>query len=168
MRKLALFLVAAMVAATPAKADWLERAGSDELAATAGSPAITLSDAGVLLVLPEVTLAEAHAAGRSTQEAVQLLVQRYGQHCSDALDLDRPHAHLRVRLFLQKPADLADAPERVQGEVLDALKATRAKNTKKLARVERLFVASDDSVELFIDYVPARRASCVQPGAEIS
>ena len=166
MLKITVLLAAALIAATPAKADWLERAGSDELAAVAGSPAITLNDTGVLLVLPEATLDEAHAAGRTTREAVELLVQRYGQHCSETLDLDRPHEHLRVQLFLQKPVALEDAPERVQGEVLAALKAKT--RTKKLPRVESLFVTADDSAEFFIDYQPARKATCIQPGAEIS
>ncbi len=166
MLRTAVVLAAAMVAAIPARADWLERAGSDEAAAEMGAPAFTLNGAGILLVLPEGTLAEAHAAGRSSREAVELLVERYGQHCSPLLDLDRPHAHLHVQLFLQKPVALEDAPDRVQGEILDALKAKTS--GKKLPHVKNLFVADDASTELYIDYVPTRRANCVVPGAEIS
>lgn len=93
-------LVAALVlAAAPAHADWLERAWSDAAIAKSGSPAITLTATGVLLVLPEATLAEAHAAGVETPQAVQLFLQRYGQHCSAVLDLDLPHQRIKVRLF---------------------------------------------------------------------
>src|SRR6185312_15673195 len=50
--------------------------------------------AAVLLVLPAATLAEAHAQGVSTPDAVRLFLGRYGQHCSANLDLDRPHPNL--------------------------------------------------------------------------
>ncbi len=153
-----------MLVAAPAQADWLENAFGDDVAGT-GGPAITLDGTGILLVLPEATLRQAHTAGVTTADAVKLLVQRYGQHCSDVLDLDGPHRHVKVQLFLSKPVALEDAPEPVQGEILDALKTAK---TKPLPRVDGLFVTADEPTEFFIDYVPARRASCVEPGAEIS
>jgi hypothetical protein len=156
---------AALLVAAPARADWLERAWRDDVVAETGTPAITLSAGGILLVLPEAALQEAHAAGVTTADAARLFVQRYGQHCSDILDLDRPHQHVKLRLFLLRPVALEDAPERVQGEILDTLKTAK---TKPLPRVRNLYVTADDSTELFIDYVPARKASCVQPGDEVS
>jgi hypothetical protein len=96
---------------------------------------------------------------------VRRFVARYGQHCSAGLDLDRPHPHLRVQLFVQKPVALEDAGESVQGEILDALKAAK---TKKLPRVARLFAVTDAPAEIFIDYVPQRHARCVIPGDAVS
>lgn len=159
------YLAAALLAAAPANADWLERAFSGEVVAETGHPAITLGAAGILLVLPEATLQEAHAAGVNTPDAVRLFVQRYGQHCSDVLDLDRSHRHVKVLLFVLRPVALEEASERVQGEILDALKTAK---TKPLPRVDSLFVAADEATELFVDYVPERKASCVQPGDEVS
>jgi hypothetical protein len=158
------YVAATILIAAPAQADWLESAFGDDVAAT-GGPAITLDGSGILLVLPEATLQKAHRAGVTTADAVKLLVQRYGQHCSDVLDLDGPHRHVKVQLFLSKPVALEDAPERVQGEILDTLKTAKR---KPLPRVDSLFVTADDPTELFIDYVPEHRASCVEPGAEIS
>jgi hypothetical protein len=160
-----LVAAAAFLAAPAHAADWLERAWSDEGVGRTGTPAITLSASAVLLVLPEATLAEAHAAGLSTPEAVRRFVARYGQHCSAGLDLDRPHPHLRVQLFVQKPVALEDAGESVQGEILDALKAAK---TKPLPRVARLFAVTDAPAEIFIDYVPQRHARCVIPGDAVS
>lgn len=159
------YLVAATLIGAPVHADWLERAWSDEAVGETGTPAITLSDSSVLLVLPETTLTEAHAAGVSTPEAVRRFVTRYGPHCAGNLDLDRPHRGLKVQLFLQKAVALEDASEWVQGEILDALKSAK---TKPLPRVERLFVVADEHADLFIDYVPERRARCVRPGDEVS
>jgi hypothetical protein len=155
---------AAMLVAASAHADWLDSAFDDDVAAT-GGPAITLNAAGILLVLPEATLQKAHTAGVTTADAVKTFVQRYGQHCSDVLDLDLPHRHVKVQLFLSKPVTLEDASEGVQAEVLDTLRTAK---TKPLPRVDGLFVTADEPTEFFFDYVPARRASCVQPGAEVS
>ena len=160
------YLCAAALLAAPARAaDWLEQAWSDEAVGKTGAPAITLGNSAVLLVLPATTLAEAHAAGVSTPDAVRLFLARYGQHCSAGLDLDRPHPRLRVQLFLQKPVALEDTGERVQGEILDALKSAK---TKKLPRVERLFAVTDAPAEIVIDYVPQRQAHCVRPSDAVS
>lgn len=161
------YLLAAMVLAAPAAhaADWLDEAWSDEAVGKTGAPAITLGASAVLLVLPAATLAEAHAQGVSTPDAVRLFLGRYGQHCSAGLDLDRPHPRLHVQLFLQKPVALEDAGERLQSEVLDALKSAK---TKKLPRVDRLFAVTDAPDEVVIDYVPQRQARCVRPGDAVS
>ena len=160
-----LLAAAGLIAAPAHAADWLEQAWSDETVARTGMPAITLRASDVLVVLPEKTLSEAHAAGISTSDAVRLFLGRYGQHCSAGLDLDRPHPHLRVQLFLQKPVALEDAGQRLQDEILDALKSAR---TKPLPRVERLFAVNDAPADVFIDYVPERRAHCVRPSDAVS
>lgn len=161
------YLFAAMLLAAPAAhaADWLDEAWSDEAIGKSGTPAITLGASAVLLVLPAATLNEAHAQGVSTPDAVRLFLGRYGQHCSAGLDLDRPHPRLRVQLFLQKPVALEEAGERLQSEVLDALKSAK---TKKLPRVDRLFAVTDAPDEVVIDYVPQRQAHCVRPGDVVS
>jgi hypothetical protein len=157
-------LAVAMLVAVPARADWLDGAFDDDIAES-GSPAITLGADGVLLVLPVATLLKAHSAGITTAGAVAQLVQRYGPKCSDILDLNRPHRHLKVQLFLSSPVELEDSPERVQGEILDTLKTAK---TKPLPRVDNLFVPADEATELFIDYVPTRQVDCVQPGTDDS
>ena len=161
------YLFAAMLLAAPAAsaADWLDEAWSDEAIGKSGTPAITLGASAVLLVLPAATLNEAHAQGVSTPDAVRLFLGRYGQHCSAGLDLDRPHPRLRVQLFLQKPVALEDAGERLQSEVLDALKSAKP---KKLPRVDRLFAVTDVPDEVVIDYVPQRQARCIRPGDAVS
>jgi hypothetical protein len=164
-RLIAVCLAAVIAVASPAKADWLERAASDDMIDANGMLAVTLGDAGVLLVVPEAVIQEAQAAGIGMPEAARLLVQRYGQRCSDVLDLDRPHAHLRVQVLLQRPAALEDASERVQGEILDALKTAK---TKPLPRVSNLFATAEERTEIFIDHVPGRKGQCVQLGAEVS
>jgi hypothetical protein len=164
MLKYAMFL-AALLSATAVRADWLGRAWQDGVVNLTGNPAVTLSAAGVTLVFPATALDEAHAAGVSTRDAVRLAIERYGQHCSDVLDLDGPHRNLQVRLFLSRPAAIEKAPEHTQGEVLDALNATKQ---TKLPDDKSLFVTDDEHTDLVIDYVPTRHATCVQPGAEVS
>jgi hypothetical protein len=164
-RPIALSFAAAMIIALPARAGWLEHAASDEMIDVAGMLAVTLNDAGVLLEVPEAVMQEAQAAGVGVAEAARLLVQRHGPRCSDVLDLNLPHAHLRVQVFLQRPVALEDAGDRVQGEILDALKTAKA---KRLPHVNSLFVVAQEGAEVFIDYVPGAKATCVQPGAEVS
>lgn len=165
MLKLAVLAVALTLVAAPARADWLDRAWDGDATARTGAPAITLSNSGVLLVLPEATLAEAHAAGIDTHDAVQLFVSRYAQHCGEFLDLDHQHQSVRVTLFTSKPVPLEDASDVTQAEILDALKSS---GRKKLPRVEQLFVVSPEHRDLVIDYVPARKASCIRPGEPVS
>ena len=176
MRNILTLLAGLMVAATPAKADWLEQAWSDESVAENGAPAVTLGeDGGVLVVLPEATLREAYAAGLNTKAAVGLFLGRWGQRCSDVIDLDQGKKNLKVELFLQRPVALEDASEAVQGEILAtllALKKDAAKRAPKLAktkvvpRVESVFAVSEKHVDFVIDYVPQGKASCRTPGSE--
>lgn len=120
----------------PAKQSWLEQAWSDETVAETGGPAVTLeADGSVIVVLPARTLAAARRAGLSTKAAVTRFIERWGQHCSDLVDLDQPHAGLRVVLSLSRATELPG-----------------------------LFVADDEEVPLVVDYVPTRRASCASPG----
>jgi len=161
----ALVAAALSLIALPARADWLDRAWDGDATARTGAPAITLSHSGVLLVLPEATLAEARAAGVDTQQAVQLFVRRYAQLCSEMLDLDRTHQEVRVTLFTSKPVPLEDATASTQAEILDALKSA---GSKKLPRVETLFIVSPEPRDLVIDYVPPRKASCIRPGEPVS
>jgi hypothetical protein len=165
MLKPALVAAALSLIALPARADWLDRAWDGDATARTGAPAITLNNSGVLLVLPEATLAEARAAGVDTHEAVQLFVRRYAQLCSEMLDLDRTHQDVRVTLFTSKPVPLEDASEATQGEILEALKSS---GSKKLPRVETLFVVSPEHRDLVINYVPSRKASCIRPGVPVS
>jgi hypothetical protein len=124
--------------AEPARQAWLEDAWSDETVDETGGPAVTLEAGGeVIVVLPAKTLAAARRAGLSTKAAVTRFIERWGQHCSDVLDLDQPHAGLRVVLSLSRAT-----------------------------RLPGLFVSDDEEVPLVIDYVPMRRVSCAAPGAE--
>jgi hypothetical protein len=164
MLKYAVFL-AGLLSATAARADWLDRAWQEDVVNETGGPAVTLSADGVILVLPDSALNEAHAAGVSTRDAVRLFIERHGQHCSDIIDLDEPQRNLKVQLFVSRPVALEDASERVQGEVLNALKEAKQ---RKFPRVKSLFVTADEHTDLVIDYVPTRRATCVQPGAKVS
>ncbi|HLJ62927.1 MAG TPA: hypothetical protein VKT70_02395, partial [Stellaceae bacterium] len=125
----------------------------------------TLGSTGVVVVLPEATLTEAHAEGVSTENAVRAFLERYGQHCSELLDLDKPHPRLEVKLRLQRQAALEDAEDQVQESVLGALKPTKG---RPIPRIEGLFVSAPELIEFIIDYVPTRQARCVLPGADLS
>jgi hypothetical protein len=152
-----------MLIATPAHADWLERAWNGEAVAENRAPAITLGLGGVLLVLDQTTLDDAHAAGLSTPDAVRALLERYGQHCSDVIDLNRPYRHLRVRLYIAKRVPFHEAPANTRSDVRQAVRSTRAK-----APPDTLSITAEHYSELFIDYEPSRNAECVLPGAEVS
>lgn len=118
------------------RSDWLEDAWSPETVNATGGPAVTLeADGSVIVVLPVATLRAARRAGLSTKDAVTRFLERWGQHCSDVLDLDQPHAGLHVALSLARPTSLRG-----------------------------LFVTDDEEDQLVIDYVPTRRAVCVTPG----
>lgn len=152
-----------MLIATPAHADWLERAWDAKAVSENRAPAITLGLGGVLLVVDQTTLDDAHAAGLSTPDAVSKLLERYGQHCSDVIDLDRPHRHLRVKLYIAKRVPLREAPARTRSEVRQAARSKGAK-----APPDSLSVTAEHYSELFIDYEPSRNAVCILPGAEVS
>lgn len=152
-----------LLAAAPAYANWLDDAWSDRTVDRTGSPAITLGSDGVVLVMPAATLAAARAEGVGTQAAVTLFIERYGQHCSDVIDLDRKQT-LHVQLFLSNPVDLNDASEGIQDEVGDALTKVSDRRAKRPPHVQSVFVVAPEHVNFTIDYVPERKASCVTPG----
>jgi len=154
---IAKYVAAAMLIAGPAHADWLDRAWDAQAVEASLAPAITLGAAGVLLVLPQETLDAAHAEELSTRDAVQQLMERYGQHCSTVIDLDQPHQHLRVQLFIEKRVAFPAAPESVQGEVRDAQTSRQSAPPP-----DTLAVTPEQSSELF------RTAHCVAPGDTIS
>lgn len=130
---LALLAVLVLQVRCARAADWLEEAWSDETVAETGGPAVTLeADGSAIVVLPVETLAAARKAGLSTKQTVTLFLERWGQHCSDVIDLDQPHAGLKVLLSLSRATELRG-----------------------------LFVTDDEEVPLSIDYMPARRARCI-------
>jgi hypothetical protein len=149
---------------TPAYADWVDRAWDAHAVEENRSPAITLGSTGVLLVLPEETLDEAHQAGLSTPQAAEKLLERYGQHCSSIIDLDRPHPHLKVQLFLARRVGFKNAPPEVRDEIGEALTS----DSPTAQAPDLLSVTSDKSSDFFIDYVPSRTARCVSPGDTVS
>lgn len=152
-----------LLAAVPAHANWLDDAWTDATVDRTGGPAITLGNDGVILVMPAVTLAAAHAEGVGTKAAVTLFIERYGQHCSDVVDLDRKQ-NLHVQFFLSKPVDLNDASEGTQQEVGEALTKISDRRVKRPAHVQSLFVVAPEHVDFTVEYVPERKASCVTPG----
>ena len=152
-----------LLAATPAYANWLDDAWTDGTVDRTGGPAITLGGDGVILVMPAVTLAAAHAEGVGTKAAVTLFIERYGQHCSNVIDLNRKQ-NLRVQLFLSNPTDLNDASEGTQQEVGDALTKISDRRPKRPPHVQSLFVTAPEHLAFSVDYVPERKASCVTPG----
>ncbi len=164
IRHAALALTLLTLAAAPARADWLDDAWTKDSVDRNGGPAVTLSGSGVILVVPADTLAAARAEGVDTAQAVTLFIERYGQHCSDIIDLDR-RQKLSVQLFLSKPVDLNDASETTQQEVGDALKSISTRG-KHPPHVRNLFLTEPAHRDLTIDYVPSRKASCVKPGSE--
>lgn len=152
-----------LLAAAPAYANWLDNAWTDGTVGRTGGPAITLGSDGVILVMPAATLVAAHAEGVETQAAVTLFIERYGQHCSDVIDLGRKQ-NLRVQLFLSNPVDLNDASEGTQQEVGDALTKISDRPAKRPAHVQSLFVTAPEHLDFTVDYMPERKASCVTPG----
>jgi hypothetical protein len=159
MTGIARYAALLLFVATPAQADWLDRAWDGQAVDENREPSITLGETGVLVVLPQTTLDDAHAAGLSTPDAVRQILERYGQHCSAVIDLDRPHPHLRVELYLEKNIALATAPSDTRSEVQGALKSQAPK-----APPDTLSVTAENYSELFIDYVPRRIAHCTEPG----
>jgi hypothetical protein len=154
-----------LLISTPAYADWVDRAWDAHAVEENRIPAITLGAAGVLLVLPEETLDEAHQAGVSTPQAAEELLKRYGQRCSSIIDLDRPHPHLKVQLFLARRVGLMDAPPEVRDQIGEALTT----DSSTAPAPDMLSVTSEKSSDFFIDYVPSGTAvRCVSPADTIS
>jgi hypothetical protein len=91
----------------------------------------------LLTAQPAETLRAAKHAGLTTREAVTQFIERWGQHCSDVLDLDQPHNDLHIKLSLSRPSTIPG-----------------------------LFVTDDKEVDMTINYLPSRRAHCVTPGED--
>ena len=127
-----------------------------------GTPAITFHADSVYVVFPIATLLQAHVEGITTEDAVRAFLERYGQRCSNLIDLNAPHSSLRVRLSLQSPADLGDIDQ--EDEVLFSFRSVYLKE-KLDPDVPSLFTVSPDHLDLTINYVPTRQVHCVSPGA---
>jgi hypothetical protein len=153
----------ALLATPPAHATWLDDAWTDDTVDRNGGPAITLNNDGVVLVLPAETLAAAHAEGVDTKEAVTLFIERYGQHCSDIVDLNQKQK-LHVQLFLSNPVDLNSASVQTQQEIGETLIKISDRQSKRPPHVQSLFVTEREHRDFTVDYVPERKASCVEPG----
>ncbi len=125
--------VGLLVLAGPARADWL----GDIWRGHDGLPAISLSDAGVSVTMPQSALRKARAAGLSVEQAVGAFLGRYGTRmCSEVIDLNTSR-RLSVHLHLQD-----EVPAPLPGH---------------------LYVADPDGIEMVIDYAPAEKATCIDP-----
>lgn len=152
----------AMTAATSAEAaDWLEEVWSDASVRMNGSPAISLRNDGVTVVLPAAALAEAYDAGLGTETALRDFIERYGPRCSDLLDLNLSHPDLAVGLSLQVPARPEDVPS--AEDVLTALKRASVKYSAG-NDLPLLFTVSPLTYAYTIDYVPTHQVRCIAPG----
>lgn len=145
-----LWVLALLLIASPAHANWLDDAWTPETMNATGGPAVTLNAQGVILVLPAVTLEEARKAGLSVKEAITAFLDRYSPQCADVLDMNEPHPGLKVALSLERPFD-GDGAE-LDGVLLPG----------------HLFVTDDEEARFTVDYVPTRKAVCVVPEVPIS
>lgn len=160
MIKLAI-LLASILSATAAQADWLDHAWREDAVNPGGRPAVTLTADGVVLVLPNGTLDEAREAGVSTQDAVRMFIERYRQPCSDVVDLNRPQPKLKVRLLVSRWVPFEGASSRVQDDVFSG---TGAAKEAELPHRKSLFVVDEAYTDYVIDYAPTWRAACVRAG----
>jgi hypothetical protein len=162
MRGFWLALLAVSVV-NPAGADWLADAWSNH---EIGTPAINFSGTGVVtVVLPEEVLAQAHATGLSTEGAVSAFLGRYAPPiCSSLINMNVPHANLKVDIFLEHPVALKDADAATQEDAADALnRALESRPTGSVPRIQRLFVVDRDPLSLSVDYTPDHPVHCVEP-----
>jgi len=162
MRGFWLALVAVSVV-NPAGADWLADAWSNH---KSGTPAINFNATGTItVVLPEEVLAQARATGLSIEGAVNALLGRYAPPmCSSLIDMNVPHANLKVDLLIEHPVALKDADAPTQEGAADALNhALKSQGTGSVPHIERVFVVDREPQRLSIDYVPEHQAHCVEP-----
>jgi hypothetical protein len=162
MRGFWLALLAVSVV-NPAGADWLADAWSNH---ENGTPAINFSGTGVVtIVLPEELLAQARATGLSTEGAVSAFLGRYAPHmCSSLIDMNVPHANLKVDLLLERPVALKDADAATQEDAADTLnRALKSPPTGSVPRIQRVFVVDPKPLSLSIDYAPDHQVHCVEP-----
>jgi hypothetical protein len=164
--KLALSIVAfiAVAGADVAQASWLDDAWGRDSVRLNGAPAITVHAESVHVVLPVAMLLQAHSEGSTTEIALRDFLERYGQRCSDLLDLNAAHPNLKVRLSLQRPATLTDIDER--DAALTLLRDAHL-NQPSDDGAPALFTVSPGHLDLTIDYAPKRRAYCISPEAAV-
>jgi len=150
-----------LVGAGIAHADWIDDAWSEDSARVNGNPAVSISGDTIYLALPSATLQQAYDAGLSTKDALHRFLDRHGQRCSQLIDLNFPHPHLRVMLSLQDGTPFENLPE--GDEVLGALKRAYLRyHTDGSSPL--LFTVSPVKFEFSINYVPTRRVRCIAPG----
>jgi hypothetical protein len=149
-----------------AHADWLAGAWPADAGARHGSPAITLNRSGAVgLVLPDAVLAEAQAAGLSTEGAVRAFLARYAPGmCSDLLDMTVPHAKLTVNLMIQRPVALSDLDGATQEDAAAALNhALKSGQKSSVPHIDGAFVVDRRRLSLSIDYAPDHAVRCIEP-----
>jgi hypothetical protein len=143
-----------------AQANWLDDAWTDEWVRLHGSPAITISREAIHVVLPTATLRRAHEEGATTEDVLRQFLDRYGQRCSHVVDLDAPHANLRVELSLQVPGSLEDVAR--SNEVLTTLRRAYLRQRPD-DELPLLFTVVPEHLVFSIDYVPTHGVRCVSP-----
>jgi hypothetical protein len=147
----------------PARADWLADAWSNH---ESGTPAIIFSRTGVVtVVLPEELVAQARATGLSTEGAVSAFLGRYAPPiCSGLIDMNLPHANLKVDFLLEHPVALKDADAATQEDAAEALnRALKSPPTGSIPRIQRVFVVDPKPLSLSIGYAPDHQVHCVEP-----
>jgi hypothetical protein len=162
MRGFWLALIAVSVV-NPARADWLSEAWSNH---DNGTAAINFDAKGaVTVVLPEEVLVQARATGLSVEGAVSAFLGRYAPPlCSTLIDMNVPHANLKVDLLIEHPVALKDADAPTQEDAADALNhALKSQASASVPHIERVFVVDRSPLSLSIDYTPDYKAHCVEP-----
>ena len=71
-----------------ARADWLDDAWGEDRVEMTGNPAITIYGDTIDIVLPTATLYRAYEEGLTTQDILDVFLDRYGQRCSGMVDLN--------------------------------------------------------------------------------
>jgi hypothetical protein len=162
MRGFWLALLAVLIA-NPAGADWLADAWSSH---ENGTPAINFSRTGVVtIVLPEELVAQARATGLSTEGTVSAFLGRYAPPiCSSLIDMNVPHANLKVDFLLEHPVAFKDADAATQEDAAEVLnRELKSSPTGSVPRIQRLFVVDPKPLSLSIGYAPDHQVRCVEP-----
>jgi hypothetical protein len=152
-----------LVGTGAAASDWLDDAWSDESVRINGNPAISIQSDSISVVLPTATLAAAYEEGVSTENIVRSFLDRYGQRCSDLIELNITHPNIRVELSLQSPTRFEGIP--AKDEVLTTLKNVYI-NHRAGNDIPLLFTISPVKYEYWFDYVPTRQVHCIKPREE--
>jgi hypothetical protein len=150
----------------PANADWLAEAWPDDASPRHGTPAITIIGTGaVSVVLPAEVLADAPAAGLSTEAAVSAFLGRYAPRmCSSLIDMNVPHQKLKVDLRVQRLVAQEDIDGGTQEDAASALNhVLKSPGAGSVPRIRRAFVVDQKRLSLSIDYAPDHKVNCVEP-----